>query len=104
MEDLKWNINKSEEEKIVLNLFLEIFDKNNVTIENFPVLLKNESRKQNLILKKNNKIRNINYYIKKIYGSINKFLYHYRNIIILDNNSLKLNKDYLNDRNEYDFL
>ena len=72
-----WNYNKKFLEENIVKLIKEIFfinDTNTIKLQNITMNLKHIFKLNNIILLKNKKHRNINTYIKDVYGGFKKFI------------------------------
>lgn len=82
-----WNITKEKGEEIIITIFREIIKIKPKTTINF--LCKGMSKfakYNNIILLKNGKVRNLNTYMKDVYGGIYKFISKNSSYFYIDNN------------------
>lgn len=99
----EWNISKKEGEILLLSIFKEIFRIKNFEVsENF--LCKSMSKFANynkIQLRKNDKVRNINTFMKNIYGGLYKFLDKFPDIFYYEKENAKIFMYMENDCNIY---
>ena len=99
----EWNISKEEGESLILNIFKEIFRIKNFEVsENF--LCKSMSKFANynkIKLKKSNKVRNLNTFMKNIYGGLYKFLDKFPDIFYYEKENSKIFMYVENDNSVY---
>ena len=100
----EWNINDNEGKKLLIDLIKELVKDKNIEIKILPYLIKKLSKKKKIIIKKNNKIRNINNYIKIKYGSIKNLLIEINHIFILYNDKIGISPNYKKESKEYIFI
>jgi hypothetical protein len=106
----EWDINKVEGTELIKEAINNIFKQNNyenIKFDRFPELLKKEFQKNNIIIKRKSKRRNINNYIKNIYGSIHNLFNEFNFIITIkegDSNEIIYNKDYNKEAEEFVFI
>lgn len=99
-----WNIDDHEGEKILIELIKEVIKDNSIETKRLPYLIKKLSKKNSIVVKKNNKIRNINNYVKIKYGNMDKLLIELNHIFCVRNNKIEISKNYKNESQEYVFL
>ena len=106
-----WNINKVEGTELIKEAINNIFKTNNyenIKLDAFPEILKKNFKDNNIIIKRKSKRRNINNYIKDIYGSINNLINEFDFIITIkensDGNHIIFNKEYNKESEEFVFI
>lgn len=99
-----WNIDDHEGKKILIELIKEVIKDKSIETRRLPYLIKKLSRKNDIIIKKNNKIRNINNYVKIKYGNMDRLLIELNHIFCVRNNKIEISQNYKNESQEYVFL
>tara|TARA_Y100000991_G_C21959049_1_gene343558 strand:+ start:1277 stop:1585 length:309 start_codon:yes stop_codon:yes gene_type:complete len=99
-----WNIDDHEGKKILIELIKEVIKDKSVETIRLPYLIKKLSRKNNIIIKKNNKVRNINNYVKIKYGNMDRLLIELNHIFCVKNNKIEISNNYKDESQEYVFL
>lgn len=94
----EWNINNEEGDKIIKTLLTKILLKK-VNKEEIPLLMKKMAEKENIIITRNNKKRNINNYIKIKYGNFDKMYNNFHNT----NQNLLRNSSFFDKYKFYNF-